>query len=242
MPDNLVIGMGNIGVATKRFLERLGYSAEGYDAVKSKGTLSELEEAERYWICTPETAVGKVLSDLRSKKGLVIIRSTTVPGETDGYMKEFGRHIVHNPAFSRERSAYSDMLKAGKFLVGGCCEDHGREVAEIYEKIGAEVIRVKPAESEMIKLATNGFLTTLISYWNEISGICEKTGLDADKIAKTARERNGRIPEYGTRWTGKAFGGDCLPKDLDHLIRFAEMRGYRATILKSVRKLNQRIK
>ncbi|MBA7602756.1 UDP-glucose 6-dehydrogenase TuaD [subsurface metagenome] len=242
MLDNLVIGMGNIGVATKRFLEHLGYSVEGYDAVKSKGTISKLEEAERYWICTPETAVGGVLNDLRAKKGLVIIRSTTVPGETDGYIKEFGRHMVHNPAFSRERSAYSDMLKAGKFLVGECCEEHGWEVAEIYEKIGAEVIRVKPAESEMIKLATNGFLTTLISYWNEIFGICEKTGLDADKIAKTARKRDGRIPEYGTRWTGKAFGGKCLPKDLNHLIGFAERQGHRAIILESVRKLNQRIK
>jgi len=41
---------------------------------------------------------------------------------------------------------------------------------------------------------------------------------------------------------GKAFGGTCLPKDLDHLIDFSEEKGYTPELLKAIKNINERMK
>jgi UDPglucose 6-dehydrogenase len=50
-----------------------------------------------------------------------------------------------------------------------------------------------------------------------------------------------RIGKYGTIH-GKAFGGKCLPKDLEAFISFCEDLGYEPKLLKAVWEINERIK
>lgn len=242
MIENLVIGLGNIGSATMKFLEHYGYEVEGYDVFKKKRTVDEVVESDTYWICTPESSVHDVLEDIDGYEGLVIVRSTTLVGKVESYSDEFDRHIVHAPSFVREDHAYEDMIDCEHFLIGECCDNHGELVSDIFEKNGSDVIRVPPSESEMVKLATNSFLATLISFWNDISLVCDELDLDSDRIANIASQRDGRVPKYGARWTGEPFGGDCLPKDLRHLVDISKKNGYSPKILESAIEVNNSLK
>jgi UDPglucose 6-dehydrogenase len=92
----------------------------------------------------------------------------------------------------------------------------------------------------MIKLASNCALASRISYWNEISYVCQILGVDSETVASVAG-MDERIGKYGTIH-GKAFGGKCLPKDLKALVKFSESLGYNARLLKAVEEINERIK
>ena len=50
-----------------------------------------------------------------------------------------------------------------------------------------------------------------------------------------------RIGKYGTA-TGRAFGGKCLPKDLEALVGFCEELRLEAKLLKAVMEVNERIR
>jgi UDPglucose 6-dehydrogenase len=92
----------------------------------------------------------------------------------------------------------------------------------------------------MIKYACNCALASRISYWNEIYYICQKLGISSDIVANVAG-MDKRIGKYGTIH-GKAFGGKCLPKDLDAFISFAEELDYEPILLKAVAEINRKIK
>jgi len=72
----------------------------------------------------------------------------------------------------------------------------------------------------MTKYAPNCTLATKISFWNEVFLICQKLGRDSRQVADTVG-LDPRIGKYGSVH-GKAFGGKCLPKDLEAFISFAQ--------------------
>jgi UDPglucose 6-dehydrogenase len=90
-----------------------------------------------------------------------------------------------------------------------------------------------------MKYAVNCALANRISYWNEIFYICDKMGVDSQLIASTAAHDH-RIGHYGTIH-GKAFGGKCLPKDLNAFITFANTLGYQPRLLTAIEDINKQI-
>ena len=79
----------------------------------------------------------------------------------------------------------------------------------------------------MVKYMTNTFLATKVSFANEMFEICERLGIDYDKVTEYATydERLGKshwaVPgpdgHYG-------FGGSCFPKDINALIDVAKTK------------------
>ena len=45
-------------------------------------------------------------------------------------------------------------------------------------------MRTDVASAEMIKLASNAFLATKISFVNEIANVCEEVGADVSEVAR----------------------------------------------------------
>ena len=70
--------------------------------------------------------------------------------------------------------------------------------------------------------------------------ICNQLGIDSTFIANIVG-RDKRIGKYGTVH-GLAFGGKCLPKDLQAFISLAENSGHEPILLKAVHEINERIK
>lgn len=246
-----IIGAGMVGSATGDGFSRFGHHVVFYDVNKEKLSMLKKEgfevsedpisEADVHFICTPEDAVEKVVDRLAQVKGIIVIRSSVLPGTTMQLMKRDGRHIIHNPEFLRAATSNWDFLNPARVVIGECCAEHGDLIEQLYKPIRAPIIRVDPTTSEMIKLASNAALSTYISFWNETHNICERIGVNSHVVGKASGMDN-RISRYGASMHGRAFGGMCLPKDLDHLIEFSERNNYSPELLKAVRKINELMK
>src|SRR5205085_10097909 len=82
---------------------------------------------------------------------------------------------------------------------------------KLYEPFDAPLVRTDIASAEMIKLASNAFLATKISFINEIAVVCEETGADVLKVAQGMGldERIGpKFLRAGIGWGGSCFGKD----------------------------------
>ena len=82
--------------------------------------------------------------------------------------------------------------------------------ASLYEPLGAPLVRTDVASAEMIKLASNAFLATKISFINEIANVSEELGADVNEVAR-GMGLDERIGEKFLR-AGIGYGGSLLPQ------------------------------
>jgi UDPglucose 6-dehydrogenase len=89
----------------------------------------------------------------------------------------------------------------------------------------------------MVKLASNAFLATKISFINEIANVCEETGADVVEVARGM----GLDDRIGPKFlqAGIGFGGSCFPKDVAALKQLAGNSGYHFQLLNSVIEVNE---
>src|SRR3989442_57804 len=109
-------------------------------------------------------------------------------------------------------------------------------VAKPYERLGAPIIRTDVASAEMIKLASNAFLATKISFINEIANVSEELGADVTEVAR-GMGLDDRIGPKFLR-AGVGFGGSCFPKDVTALKQLAGNSGYHFQLLTAVIEVN----
>src|SRR5919202_2206072 len=91
---------------------------------------------------------------------------------------------VSNPEFLAEGSALRDFMNPDRIVVGAFDDADGDMVEQIHARIDAPILRTDVASAEMIKLASNAFLSTRISFINEIANVCEFVGADVVDVAK----------------------------------------------------------
>lgn len=246
-----IVGLGTVGSTTARVLKGLGHSVSVCDIDKSK-EISLLQEGflsmsassyipSVYFFCVPEKVLPEILRDYQSE-GLWVIRSTTEPGETDSYSRTYGRHIIHLPEFLRESRALEDALSPSRLLIGQCCPEHGGLIQYLFSGLHCPVVRTNSKTSEMVKLVSNAYLSSLLSFWNEIYQVCQSTGISSLEVGKVL-VMDPRISSYGAFDHGHPFGGSCLPKDLGNLIEFVRSLGtVNPTLLEAVQEVNEGMK
>ena len=98
-------------------------------------------------------------------------------------------------------------------------------------------MRTDIKSAEMVKLASNAFLATKISFINEIANVCEETGADVVEVAKGMGLDNRIGPKF--LQAGIGFGGSCFPKDVTALKQLAGNSGYHFQLLNSVIEVNE---
>jgi len=193
--------------------------------------------------------VGKALRE-RDDYHLVAVRSTVLPTTTrkkiipilERYSglkpsEDFG--VCYNPEFMREATALEDFLNPWRIVIGQLDQRSGDLLERLYSTFNAPKIRTGLEEAEMIKCASNTFLATKISLFNEIHAICEKLKLDPNLIAE-ATALDPRIGKYGI-YGGRPFRGRCLPKDLEAFVSFVKDMRLNPKILDSVLSINRRL-
>jgi UDPglucose 6-dehydrogenase len=89
----------------------------------------------------------------------------------------------------------------------------------------------------MVKLASNAFLATRISFINEIANVCEVTGADVEQVAH-GMGLDRRIGKHFLR-AGIGYGGSCFPKDVSALKQLAGNSGYHFQLLSAVIEVNE---
>jgi len=198
------------------------------------------------------TSLKKVISDLKkllknkSKKHLIVIKSTVVPTTTTQIVVPMLKNLKNveiavNPEFLREGCALSDLIKP-HLIVIGCDNDKDCKTLERYYKqfykTLPDLLKTDFTTAEMIKYANNAFLATKISFINAIANICQKLPLvNVNTIAYAI----GKDPRIGSQFlqAGPGFGGSCLPKDLSALIKFTDKFHDLNSFFKAVDNVNQ---
>ena len=182
-----------------------------------------------------------------AQKELIVISKSTVPVGTTHQIKRalsfnprVKFHIGSNPETLREGTAINDFLKPDRLIFG--VEDEIVETsflkiyAPIIDSVSYVITDIKSAE--MIKEVSNFFLALRISATNLMARICEKNGADIKEVM----EGVGLDKRIGPHFlqAGLGFGGSCLPKDVQGLLRRAE-KEYRvpSQMIKSVLDVNQ---
>ena len=122
-------------------------------------------------------------------------------------------------------------------VVGDDGDWAGDAVVALYEPLDAPLVRTDIRSAEMVKLASNAFLATKISFINEIANVCEETGADVVEVARGM----GLDDRIGPKFlqAGIGFGGSCFPKDVAALKQLAGNSGYHFQLLNSVIEVNE---
>ena len=98
-------------------------------------------------------------------------------------------------------------------------------------------------EAELAKYAANLYWATRVTFVNELANICERFGVDYERV-REAWLQDPRMLEPYTRRAGfpPGFDGRCWPKDLSALIEASIDAGYCPTFLMDVQEANGRFR
>ena len=210
-----------------------------------------LDSARLLFVCvdTPPTYSGDadlsrvraVVEELPVDSDHVLIMKSTVPAGTgDSIRRDMpGLSYVSCPEFLKEGTAVADFQNPDRVVVGS---DPGDEqaaaaVEALYRPLGGAILHTDVASAEMIKLASNAFLATKISFINEIANVCEEVGADVGEVAR-GMGLDERIGSSFLR-AGIGYGGSCFPKDVTALKMLAGNSGYHFQLLNSVIEVNE---
>jgi UDPglucose 6-dehydrogenase len=210
-----------------------------------------LERASLLFVCvdTPPThscdadlsRVQAVIAELGDSNEHALIMKSTVPVGTGRAIarRRDGLGYVSNPEFLKEGSAVDDFMHPDRVVVGAqeYADDFADRVAALYEPLGAPIVRTDVASAEMIKLASNAFLATKISFINEIANVSEELGADVAEVARGM----GLDERIGPKFlqAGIGYGGSCFPKDVSALKQLAGNSGYHFQLLTAVIEVNE---
>src|SRR3954449_10893844 len=178
-----------------------------------------------------------------SDRHALVMKSTVPVGTGDAIKRRFretgkqGFRYVSCPEFLKEGAAVADFLHPDRVVVGDDGDWAGDAVVELYSPLDAPLVRTDIASAEMVKLASNAFLATKISFINEIANVCEVTGANVTEVARGI----GLDDRIGPKFlqAGIGFGGSCFPKDVNALKQLAGNSGYHFQLLNSVIEVNE---
>jgi UDPglucose 6-dehydrogenase len=203
------------------------------------------------------SAVHAVVAAMPASDSHALVMKSTVPVGTGAALKRVfaeqgkeGFRYVSCPEFLKEGTAVADFLRPDRVVVGDDGDWAGDAVVDLYRPLLnsehggrgpdaplGELVRTDIASAEMVKLASNAFLATKISFINEIANVCEETGADVVEVAKGM----GLDERIGPKFlnAGIGFGGSCFPKDVTALKQLAGNSGYHFQLLNSVIEVNE---
>jgi UDPglucose 6-dehydrogenase len=176
----------------------------------------------------------------------VVVNKSTVPVGTGDFVREvIERHqtrpvpfdVVSNPEFLREGAAIEDTLRPDRIVIGAPTQQVAMSLLELYAPLERPMIITDVPSAEMIKYASNAFLSTKISFINAIANICELAGADVSQVMKGM----GMDARIGAAFlnAGLGYGGSCFPKDTESLVHTAGALGYDFALLRSVVDINR---
>jgi UDPglucose 6-dehydrogenase len=214
--------------------------------------VSELLDGPRLlFVCvqTPPTysgdadlsAVQRAVEEIGEQDGRALVMKSTVPVGTGRAIQREAPDLAYIscPEFLKEGTAVKDFLEPDRVVIGADSGDDwaADAVEAVYQPLGAPIVRTDISSAEMIKLASNAYLATKISFINEIANVCDEVGADVTEVARGM----GLDPRIGARFlnAGLGFGGSCFPKDTQALKILAGNSGYHFQLLSSVIEVNE---
>jgi nucleotide sugar dehydrogenase len=196
------------------------------------------------------SAVQRVVDDVKEcdfdlTGKILVIGCTTNPGDCQRIqdnLRDRGVHVLYNPEFIAQGSILHDLQHADMVLIGSENQAVMDQYATIYNDIQINqpnVHTMSLTAAELIKIGTNCFLTTKISYANMIGEVLIRSGLEKDvDRALAAIGNDSRVGLKYMRY-GFGYGGPCLPRDNRAFAHYAKKIGLEFPLGTIVDKFNQ---
>ena len=251
-----IMGHGMVGGSLARyFKERKNNEPAVYDPPKGYGSVEALNRADLIFLCVPTpydevkggfdlSYVEESLAKIQGDK-IIVVKSTVLPGTTEKLQKQHPNHkILFNPEFLTEYTADQDMCYPDRQLIG-YTEQSYNVAGDVMRLLPlAPFERIMPAsEAEMVKYYGNTWFSTKVVFANQMYDICQKLGIDYDRIkeAAAADKRIGptHLDIFHKGYRG--YGGKCLPKDTRALIQLGDELGAPMELLKKVEEINDKL-
>jgi UDPglucose 6-dehydrogenase len=250
LPEKVeALSRGEVAIHEPGLEDLLRRNAERLTFTTEMGEL--LDGARLLFVCvdTPPTYSGDadlsrvraVVQELPEDGEQVLIMKSTVPAGTGESIRRDmpGLSYVSCPEFLKEGTAVADFMHPDRVVIGADPGDEGAAdaVEALYLPLGGEILRTDVASAEMIKLASNAFLATKISFINEIANVCEEVGGDVGEVARGM----GLDERIGSKFlrAGIGWGGSCFGKDTIALKKLAGNSGYHFQLLSAVIDVNE---
>ena len=256
-----IVGQGFVGTAVHEGLKQY-FQIETYDINKTSTckSLKELsEKSDVMFVCLPtpmkkdgschidiveNTLLGL---DLLNKCKTIVVKSTIPPGTTESWNYKFKNiQIVFNPEFLTEANSVNDFKNQTRIIIGGprpATTKVRRIFAKAFPKV--PIIKTGSTTAEMVKYFLNSFLSTKVSFANEMYQICNKLGIDYDKVTEYAKYDD-RLGKSHLNVPGPdgdfGYGGHCFPKDVKALIEVAISYDIHPTMLIATNKKNNEVR
>jgi GDP-mannose 6-dehydrogenase len=186
----------------------------------------------------------------RTEPHTVVLRSTVLPGTTEGVLIPALREgaggklrctlrVAVNPEFMREGSSLRDFAHPPFTLVGCDDSETATLLRSLYAGVDAPFIHTAVRTGEMIKYVSNAFHALKVCFANEIGDACAAFGVDPHDVTRIfLMDRKLNVSEAYLR-PGFAFGGSCLPKDLRALLYAARTADVSLPLLSAILPSNE---
>ncbi|MBE0596691.1 MAG: UDP-glucose/GDP-mannose dehydrogenase family protein [Desulfuromonadales bacterium] len=185
----------------------------------------------------------------------VVVDKSTVPvgtaekvraaiaGELEKRGVEIPFDVVSNPEFLKEGAAVEDFMRPDRIIIGTDSEKAREMLHRLYADFSRNhdrIVFMGVRDAEMTKYAANAMLATKISFMNEMAGLCDRLGVDVEKV-RLGIGSDARIG-FSFIYPGCGYGGSCFPKDIKALIHMAEDCQLEPLVLQAVHWRNERQK
>ncbi len=183
------------------------------------------------------------------KPTILVMKSTVPVGTCDRVEKlaaPLAKHpvvVLSNPEFLKEGTAVDDFLRPDRVVIGSEDPEAAEKLHELYQPFVRNqhpILVVRRLASEMIKYAANCYLSTRISFINQIANLCEALGVDVNEV-RSGIGYDARIGSH-FMYPGIGYGGSCFPKDVQALAHVAKEAKVEADLLDAVHQVNERQK
>lgn len=256
-----IIGLGFVGTA---LLNGLKDTVEVKQIDPKLGSnINDLKDfsPEIIFICVPTpmsenksqdiSIVKSVIDEINDLRipSLVVLKSTLLPN----YVKELGNktsRFIYNPEFLREKHADEDFVNSELIVFGGD-KNESKYLSGFYQEhtkcICKNYIFTDLLTASFIKYTINAFLSVKVIFFNELKELFDASGANEDwenftkyiSTDKRIGKSHMQVPGHDGRL---GFGGACLPKDSDALVKYANQIEKQLILLNNAIKLNNDIR
>lgn len=151
------------------------------------------------------------------KQLIIVVVSTVLPGTTDRLLRplidDVTTRLVYSPQFIAMGTVIRDFTDPEFILLGGDDPATLRQVSDVF-KTEAPRIVTSITNAEMIKVAYNTVISMKIVWANQLAGLCQATGADADAVLNALALSDRRVMGPAYMRPGMGDGGACHPRDL----------------------------
>ena len=234
---------------------RLKFTADAVKAVQESEIIficvntpsNEHQEADLTAIKEVARSIGQYMNEYK-----VVVNKSTVPVGTADLVKNIIKEnqskniefdVISNPEFLREGAAVKDFENPDRIIIGSNSKKAEEIMTSLYRpraRTDRPIIITDIKSAELIKYASNAMLATRISFMNQLSYLCEKTGADIKEVSRGMGLDN----RIGSRFlqAGIGYGGSCFPKDIKALISTLKQNDCDSDLFEAVNRINEQQK